>query len=298
MIQYEEILRIGIIQTNVDDRTAWSKYGKLTLRMQPYAEKMVMDEIRKGFKDLMDRKNPPKIVLIPEYSIPEGGIPQLEKHSKSMSAVIIGGLDVIEDSGNVYNKGIVIVPDRWPEKTVSYSTSHFFFGKTYFSEVELDWFKKCGHKTPISDSVNYIIDANIYGNIGIAICSDFYDIERFVIYKGKIHHLLIISYNKDYKSFEFLAEAISRLLLCNVVICNTGNYGDSLAYSPYRKEYKRIIYKNAGANLFSTQIIELPTNELEDNQIAAHDKFTEGKDVNSKDYRFKWPPGYKKFDRY
>ena len=193
MRKYEECLKIGIIQTNVDDRTAWGEKGSLRLRMSSYAEKMVMDEIRKGFKDFLDKNCPPQIVLIPEYSIPLCGIPMLDKHSKSISTVIIGGLDVIKDEKHLYNKGIIIVPNKWPENTTSYSVNHYLFGKTYFSEIELDWFRECGG-IAVSDPVNYIIDAAEYGNIGIAICSDFYDIERFVIYKGKntslIHYFI------------------------------------------------------------------------------------------------------------
>lgn len=296
-VKHKEYLRLGIIQTNVDNRTAWNYSGKPRLRMNPYAELMVMEEIRKGFFDINDRHNPPQIILLPEYSIPLGGLPIVERYAKAISSVIIGGLDVITNNKTASNKGVVIVPNRWPCNGPSYTANKVYFGKTFFSHTELIWFDQCGVK-PKSAPVNYILDAGEYGNIGIAICADFYDLERFVLYKGRIHHLFIISYNQDYKSFECLAEAISRLLMCNVVICNTGLHGDSLAYSPYKEDYKRVIYKNAGANLFSTQIVELPVRALDSEQTNAHDRFAKNVLTVTPKPVFKWPPGYRKYSSY
>ena len=82
------------------------------------------------------------------------------------------------------------------------------------------------------------------------------------IYKGRIQHLLIIAHNPDTESYYFLSEAISRLVYCNVVICNTGEFGDSLAFSPYKKSYERILYRHKGSGLFSTQVISLPVKSL------------------------------------
>ena len=83
------------------------------------------------------------------------------------------------------------------------------------------------------------------------------------------------------KSFYYLAEAISRIVFCNVVICNTGFYGGSIAFAPYFEDYKRYVYKHEGGNLYTNQIILLPVAGL---YIAQ----TKGCDT-----RFKsCPPGY------
>ena len=59
-----------------------------------------------------------------------------------------------------------------------------------------------------------------------------------------------------------MAEAISRLVFCNVVICNTGHYGGSIAFSLYKEDYKRYIYKHEGAKLYTSQVISLPVADL------------------------------------
>lgn len=108
----------------------------------------------------------------------------------------------------------------------------------------------------------YIVDLGNYGKMGVSICADFYDIERYAIYKGRIQHLLIIANNMDIKSFYFLAEAISRLVYCNVVICNSGHYGGSVCFTPAKKDYQRYSYKHEGKDLFTTQVVSIPVDAL------------------------------------
>ena len=298
MHNLEKKLRIGIIQTTLNNDIAWRDKGKLLCNMNNESENMVMEEIRRGFKEFYERgTSAPKIVLIPEYSIPHSGIKRIKKFAKAIDAVVIGGCDLFVDAKrNASNKGIIVIPNKWPKTGPAQFTTEKYFGKTYFSKTEIDWFEKLKLKAS-SEVVNYIINAGEYGNIGIAICADFYDLERFVIYKGRIHHLIIIAYNRDNKSFESLATALSRLLMCNVVICNTGHYGDSLAFSPYSEEYKRMIYRNTGAGLFAAQVIELPLKKLDEEQNYAYELYNKMPIKFKKNYKpeFKWPPGYKKY---
>jgi len=220
-----------------------------------------------------------------------------KKLSMTIGSVVIAGLDFQKNAYNkISNKAIVIVPNNWPNIRKSTSTSSFYFGKTHFSNEEFDLFEKLNDYekplhaySPLSEPVNYIIDAGPFGNIGVAICSDFFDIERFVIYKGKIHHMIVISHNMDTNSYYFLAEAISRLVFCNVVICNTGYYGDSIAFSPYKESYKRIIYRHEGQQLFSTQVVSLPVALLDQAQCNPRKL---PKDHNGKNIFKSAPPGY------
>ena len=63
-------------------------------------------------------------------------------------------------------------------------------------------------------------------------------------------------------------------LYCNVIICNTGFYGGSVCISPYKEPHKRVVYKQDGNNLFSTQIIRLPVKTIIEQQsrITSHDE--------------------------
>jgi hypothetical protein len=279
----ESSLKIGFVQTTVDEEFAWSE-PMPTIQMKSIVQRKVWQEIRKGFYELKDYLNRPQIIILPELTVPRGNINDLMALSKDIGSVVIAGLDFEEIGGNrVRNRAIITVPQNWPEEMKSRNISTFYFGKTFPSDKESQLFNRVGYKF-FPDSTTYILDAGMFGKIGVAICSDFYDIERFVIYKGQIHHMIVVSHNRDTHSFYLLAEAISRLVYCNVVICNTGNYGDSLAFAPYRHHYKRIIYRHEGQKLFSTQVVTLP--------VLALDK-AQRRDDPDKEFK-SLPPGYRK----
>lgn len=260
-------LNIGLIQTSLNSEIAWPKSSS-DLKMNEDESNRIWHEIKSGFYNF--RTIPigkrPKIVLLPEFSLDEYHEKAISELAKALGCVIIGGKDFVISEHNgikyVQNKAAVIIPQNWPENGSARSVSKFYFGKSFFSNNEKKVFEEKKY-TAIPCPQIYVIDAGDYGKIGVAICADFFDIERFVIYKGRIHHLFIIAYNMDIQSFYFLAEAISRLVFCNVIICNTGHYGGSIGFSPYKKLHERYIYKHEGCKLFTTQVISLPVNSLD-----------------------------------
>ena len=112
----------------------------------------------------------------------------------------------------------------------------------------------------------WVFESRELGKFGVAVCYDFMDLDRVVMYRNRIHTLFILGYNRDTTSFGHIAEALSRMLFCNVVVCNCAQYGGSLAVSPFREPYKRTVYKHSGLNLPNAQIVELPLAELDVHQ--------------------------------
>lgn len=284
-MKYSEYLNVGFIQTVVIGDIAWpvdhqdADGNDVYLKnMSKASENQAILEIKKGFLDISTNSERPQIIILPELTIPLGFEYELRKLCAATGAVVIGGLDFVWNRGKVANKAIVCVPKNWPSVNKSTSTSFFYFGKTHFSHYETKRFD--GDLE--SETAMYIIDAGKFGKMGVAICSDFFDIERFAIYKGRIHHLLIIAHNIDTESYYFLAEAISRLVFCNVIICNTGEYGDSIAFTPKKKNHKRVVYRHKGQGLFSTQVVKLPVKSLD---------YEQQEGVKSNLFKSK-PPGY------
>ena len=96
-------------------------------------------------------------------------------------------------------------------------------------------------------------------------------------------HLFVISYNKDPNLFVALTETISRLLMCNVIICNSGNYCNSLAFSPYKDYVKRNIVKFVGDKLFINQVYKVPLAKLKQDQKLAMNMSNNPYQVNKAD---------------
>ena len=284
-----KVLNIGLIQTTLDSNIAWNS----ELRMNEFEAKRVWQEIKNGIVNLniVAPTIKPQIIILPEFALPLEYENELVQISKTTGCVFIAGLDFIksefDDKKYIENKAVVVIPNSWPTNKKSVYASKIYFGKYFFSNLELHAFKD--NFTPKPNENMYIFDAGFYGNIGVAICADFFDIERFEVYKGRIHHMFVIAYNQDVNSFYFLAEAISRLVFCNVAICNTGYFGGSIVFSPYEKVYKRYVYKHEGGKLFTSQVLSLPVKEL--------DEFQNNKELSLDDKNRKFkslPPNYRK----
>ena len=235
----------------------------------------------------------PDIVVIPELAVATYFESRIKSYAQKIGAIVVAGLDFKQyDNNRVSNRAIFYVPRDWPhgKQVGKVKATSFYFGKRFASQEETKIINQDWNMSFMPCNEFYIVDLAGYGKLGVSICADFYDIERYAIYKGRIQHLLIIANNKDNKSFYFLAEAISRLVYCNVVICNSGHYGGSVCFTPAKHEYQRYSYKHEGHDLFTTQIVSIPVDALWKAQSEDRDALNGFKNP---------PPGYKyQYDKY
>ena len=146
-------------------------------------------------------------------------------------------------------------------------------GKTYPAPAEREKLDRV-HGGPVTfkpSPVVWIFESPRLGNFGVAVCYDFVDLNRLVLYRRKIQTLFILAYNRDITSFDHVAEAAARTVFCNVVVCNCGFFGGSLAVAPFREPYRRIVYKHSGQRLATSQLIELPLAPLKEHQDTGRD---------------------------
>jgi hypothetical protein len=208
--------------------------------------------------------------------------------------MIISGIDFQRNPGNyskIRNRGIITIPNNWGTENYSSRLTSLYFGKTYFTYMERGMFKNIdGIKCSEDPEQNmYVFQSEDFGRFGIMICSDIFDIERMMLYQARIHHLFVISLNKDLNTYFSMCESLSRLLYCNVLICNTGHYGGSLVISPYRDANERLIYKYQGQRMFNTHVVSVPLKSLDEAQKTDYVI-----DVKEKTFKAS-PPGY--FDK-
>ena len=288
-------LHIGVIQTSLHDEAAWvddeTGNWQQCVRMSAIEERRAKKEIRHYLASLRGVERQPDIVLLPELSVPLGFEPKLKRAAEKLESIIIAGLDYrIEARATeptVSNEAIVIVPRRLRGRQVAHRTEVRRVGKTYPAPAEK---KKLQGITGASVAflphpTVWIFESPELGKFAVAICYDFMDLDRIVMYRNKIQTLFILAYNKDTTSFDHLAEALSRMLFCNVVVCNCGQFGGSLAVSPFRETYLRVVYHHSGQGLPHAQLFELPLATL-----VAHQQGRESKKFKS------LPPGFSDFE--
>ena len=261
-INYEEWLRVGIVQTTVDDVAAWFNSENVT--MSKVEEERVVAEMQQHLVSLAQEVPKPHIVLLPEVTVPLGFKQRLRRIAEQMDCIIIAGLDFDLLSGSspsaAQNRAAVIIPNRWGSGHSSKSTIRYV-GKTYPAYREEEHLKRHGLAFYRIPEI-WVFEANTFGRFAVVICVDLLDLERVTTYRLNVQHLFVLAYNQDVTTFDHAAEALARMVYCNIVICNTGAFGGSIAVSPYKRPERRMIFRHSGSHLSTSQTINLPVRKL------------------------------------
>ncbi|MEH3047211.1 hypothetical protein [Sphingomonas adhaesiva] len=268
-----EWLRVGLVQTGVHP-CAWQSGAKMSRE----EEEAAIAEIR-TLMGAFQGPEAPDIILLPELAVPRGWERELRRLAERLGAVIVAGVDYAVGPAGVRNEAVVIVPSVWRDRRVGRGTVTRRIAKTYAAEAEQRGLKEVGLHFIQEPSV-WVFDGGGFGSFGVALCYDFLDLERAAMYRKRIQHLFVLSFNRDSHSFNHMAEALARTVYTNVVVCNCGHFGGSLAVSPFREPPRRVIYRHDGPSLSTVQTFSLPVRELVEHQA------TGGKTFKGR------PPGY------
>lgn len=257
----QNALRVGVVQTVIKG-DSWLQYG---WRMDAEAAATSWRAIERAFQQFHVLEEPPEIVLLPEVSVPRAKFRLLKKMSAGLPCLTVAGLDFeLSAPRNVANRAALLVPTRWPDENPSRGCKVISIGKTYPSEEEREMLRKNKPKRRFAaDPTLWLFDAGHLGRFGVCLCYDFMDVDRLPLYRGEIHHLFVLAYNRDIVAFNHLAESLCRTLYCNVVVCNTGFFGSSAAMTPHARHYRRPTYRVQGQRLETSQIISLPVEAID-----------------------------------
>ena len=259
-----DFLNVGLIQTNLKASAAWRQ--GVGPPMHALAQAKAWDEVQRSFSYFRAAEPKPHIILIPELSVPRDRIRDLENAAKALGAVVIAGVDYRLDrtTRRVWNEAVLLIPQKWKNGERSRRLTSIVIGKTYPAKKEAADLAnpKNGGWTFVRQPHCWLFDAAEAGRFGVSICYDFLDLQRALLYKELVQHLFVISYNRDTDSFLHTAESLARTMYCNVVICNTGFHGGSLAITPYFDPWRRTVYRHNGNAMLSSQVIQLPVRRL------------------------------------
>jgi hypothetical protein len=263
--KYENNLNIGIVQTTLQSGLAWPISSSIP-KISKEQDNLVWLELCKAFRAFQDDHLTPRFVLIPELSLPRTRLYEFNRLVATLNVIAIVGVDykLNKIKRTAMNQGLIFVPRNFFSKKPSKRCTTISFGKAYPSPKELSKLQniKPNSWSFLGDNNVYIIDCEEYGNVGISICYDFMDIERALMYRGRIQHLFVLAHNKDINLFQSIANSLSRTIYCNVVVCNTGFFGGSLVVSPYYDPWRRTLFQHNGQMLYTTQVVSIPVHGI------------------------------------
>jgi predicted amidohydrolase len=282
-------MHVALIQTNLNADSAW----RTGPRMAAYEQQGAWQEIQRAFRALHASAPSPHVVLLPELAVPRGRRGSLRKLADSLDSVVIAGFDYRLDYAKreAMNEAVVIIPRSRAMRRRQGQPNPIVVGKTYAAPGESTRLTQA-RWTFAADQTLWLFRGEDIGDFGVAICYDFLDVERAVLYQGQIHSLFIIAYNRDTQSFLYHAESLARTLFCNVVVCNTGFFGGSLAISPYYEPWRRTIYRHDGNNMTTVQVVTLPIQNLDSVQRGGV-LLSDPTDQRSKRLFKDLPPGWR-----
>lgn len=268
LISLKENITVGLIQTDINAKVAWSNAKNEDFKMHELEAKRSWAQIKSALNHFANLKPFPEIVLIPELALPRHKIDSINKFIAKNGGILISGIDYKTEftpKKLIKNQALITIAGSTKKHKRSKGSVSKFIGKTYPAPKEIKTISKTSFKFK-SDCTVWLFNSKELGNFGVTICYDLLDLERALMYRSKIHHLFVIAYNQDIDTFYHLAESLCRTLYCNVVICNTGFYGGSLAIKPYKFTWERTIYRHEGKNMDTYQVIKLPLQAIENAQ--------------------------------
>jgi len=227
----------------------------------PYKQLDILDKILSISYE--DRAH---FVLLPEFFLPRKLLYRfIKERSIRYKCIIMGGLEYGTDKNSrnkLVNEAFIVVPENLFRRTTGRNATIIKVPKLHPAPEEKDKLEGKGYEFKNGNRI-YHFSSKKLGNFAILVCFDFLNLPVQAILQGQIQTLFVLTYNKDIPSFISIAETLLRLLLCNVVICNTGYYGGSAAFTPLREpSYERQVIQINGNRTQVGVTVQLPIKDI------------------------------------
>lgn len=219
------------------------------------------------------KSNNADFLVFPELFMPtEYVYSYLLPNSEEHKLIIISGIEwqhTQTSNGKKYvnNQAVVTIPSTFSsnKRNQDGQATLINISKLYAAETEAKYLNEKGYGFKNGNKI-FLFESEALGNWAILICVDYLNLPIQVLLQGKIQTLFIIAENKDVNYYLSLSDSLHRILFCNVIVCNSGNYGGSHAFTPLREHFKREVFKAKGNNIDFAVTLELHLKLIKDGQ--------------------------------
>jgi hypothetical protein len=244
------------------------------------------ERINKLTNQILREQGQVDYLIFPEFSVPRRWAFGLASKLAKNGISFIAGLEYHKANRGAIrlkNIGFLSLITNWP----NYMTSLVYLqhkAEPAHSEKKSVGLRKL-YKPTAEEGRQPIF---VHGNheFGLLMCSDLTNPKNRNQFQGKIDSLIVLEWNKDVKTFDFLVEASAHDIHCAVIQVNNRLYGDSRIRVPFRKDFQRDVVRVKGG--------ETDYYVLGEFDFDAIRKYQSKRDFGNTEAPFKPPPtGFK-----
>ncbi|MFA6597361.1 MAG: RNA-directed DNA polymerase [Ignavibacteriaceae bacterium] len=187
------------------------------------------------------------LIIFPEMSIPLQWLDNLLRYSRINQKGIVCGLEHFSNAKkDVFNYIATILPfeKKINEKHIYKNALLDLRLKKDYSPEEKSSIKKAEYQIPSFLKKEYLRLYNWRSSFFSSLnCFELTDLDKRILFKGKVDFLTVIEYNQDTNYFSSIIESIARDIHAYIVQVNSSNYGDSRITLPaetYHRDQAKI----------------------------------------------------------
>lgn len=263
-------LKIAIASVNFDENQIIENIKNRTSALSINNKRKVFKLIKEAVLQKAD------ILVFPEFYLPYEWVNLISYICMKQDLIIITGIQYLVAGDQLKNYCGTFQPliSEYKQK----SSIEIFREKNYYAPEEKYFAINNGFKIIEPIKRDYDIISTRGFNYTSLICYEMTDINARAQFKGKVHGVFAIEFNKDTNYYCNLVESISRDLSCFVIQSNTSKYGDSRITAPYQTEEKDIVKIKGGVN------DTIMVGKVDLDSLVAHNQNTEvEKGINKKE---------------
>jgi hypothetical protein len=212
--------------------------GRPRLALQRY------ERIRKLINAIC-RENPrANYVVFPECSLPRHWASGIAHKLAQQRMSFIAGLEYRVTTVGLRNEALVSLTTEWPWYSTSFSYVQEKWAPAHEERRKLKQLLRAKVYRP-KDNVTPVY---VHGEfcVGVIICSDLTTAAHRLRFQGAVDALVVLEWNSDVETFDFLVESTAHDLHGYIVQVNNRQYGDSRIRVPRKKDYERDVVRVKG----------------------------------------------------
>jgi hypothetical protein len=191
------------------------------------------------------RESPkPNYVVFPECSLPRQWASGIAHKLAQQRISLIAGLEYKVSPIGLRNEALISLTTEWPW----YSTSVSYVQQKLAPAHEERRKLRRLAKAKLNKPQNEVAPIYVHGDfcLGVIICSDLTTAEHRLRFQGGVDALIVIEWNSDVETFDFLVESTAHDLHGYIVQVNNRQYGDSRIRVPRKRDYERDVVRVKG----------------------------------------------------